>query len=251
MKRIVGHWVFNAIILLVLVSLVTGCYRELAPDVTPTPASDEQTLREEGEADVGATARAVSATVTQQAAEASEATDSEETDTEETSAEVGVTEEAPATETPPEPTAPTAPPATVAPTSESVAPLSPTPVPPAPVPTSAPSTSQQTTHVVQAGENLYRIALLYGTTEEAIAAANGIVDITQIFAGQTLIIPSLGGVQPPAPASGETLHVVQAGEGLYRIALRYNLTQAYLAQYNGIADPDTIYVGQVLRIPPH
>ena len=255
MKGTGSHWVFSAIVLLVLLSLATGCYREVAPDVTPTPAGDEQSLpQEEEEPDVGATARAVSATVTQQAVEAGESTEetaTEETVPEETVPEETAPEETLPTETPSQPPAPTVPPPTVATTPESSTPVPATPVSPTPVPAVAPPATLQTTHTVQAGENLFRIALRYGTTEEAIAAANGIVDITQIFAGQTLIIPSLGGVQPPAPASGETLHVVQAGEGLYRIALRYNLTQAYLAQYNGIADPDTIYVGQVLRIPPH
>lgn len=244
MKGIVSHWLFSAIVLLVLLSLVTGCYREVAPDVTPTAAGDEQPLpQEEEEPDVGATARAVSATVTKQAAEAGEST-------EETATEEIATEEAPPTETSPEPAAPTLPSPTVAPTTEVAAPVSPTPVPPTPVLTSAPSTAQQTTHVVQAGETLYSISRRYGMTEEPIAAANGITDITQIFAGQTLIIPSTG-AQPPAPVTGETLYVVQAGEGLFRIASRYNFTQDYLAEYNGIPDPDTIYAGQVLRIPPH
>ncbi len=45
------------------------------------------------------------------------------------------------------------------------------------------------THTVQDGENLYRIALQYNITAEMIATANGITDVTQIYAGQTIIIP--------------------------------------------------------------
>lgn len=44
-------------------------------------------------------------------------------------------------------------------------------------------------HTVQSGENLYRIALQYNLTAENIAAANGISDVTQIYEGQTLVIP--------------------------------------------------------------
>ena len=125
-----------------------------------------------------------------------------------------------------------------------------TPVSPTPVPAVAPPATLQTTHTVQAGENLFRIALRYGTTEEAIAAANGIANTSQIYAGQTLIIPSTG-AQPPVQPAGETTYVVQAGDNLFRIALLYNLSYLYLAQYNGLANPSDIYSGQVLRIPPH
>jgi LysM repeat protein len=45
-------------------------------------------------------------------------------------------------------------------------------------------------HTVQDGENLYRIALQYNLPPEMIATANGITDVTQIYAGQTLMIPA-------------------------------------------------------------
>ena len=45
------------------------------------------------------------------------------------------------------------------------------------------------THVVQHGENLFRISLLYGTTVQAIAAANNIFNPNLIYVGQRLIIP--------------------------------------------------------------
>jgi LysM repeat protein len=102
--------------------------------------------------------------------------------------------------------------------------------------------------VVQRGENLFRIALRYGTTVQAIASANGIANPALIYVGQRLTIPSSGAQPPPA---GGTTYVVQRGDNLFRIALRYNLSYLYLAQYNGIANPARIYVGQVLRIPPH
>ena len=45
------------------------------------------------------------------------------------------------------------------------------------------------THVVRPGENLYRIALRYGTTAQAIAAANNLPNIHLIYVGQVLRIP--------------------------------------------------------------
>jgi LysM repeat protein len=43
--------------------------------------------------------------------------------------------------------------------------------------------------VVQPGENLFRIALRYGTTAQAIAAANNLPNIHLIYVGQVLRIP--------------------------------------------------------------
>ncbi len=112
-------------------------------------------------------------------------------------------------------------------------------------------------HVVQPGENLFRIALRYGTTVEELAKANGITNVNMISVGQELTIPggTPGGVTPPpttppAPPSGTgKTYVVQPGENLFRIALKYNYSYHYLAKYNGIAYPYVIYPGQVIRIP--
>lgn len=67
----------------------------------------------------------------------------------------------------------------------------PTPVPtpvatPAPTPPPAPV---QTTYVVQGGDTLAAIAQQFGTTVEALQAANGIEDPDEIFIGQVLVIP--------------------------------------------------------------
>ena len=44
-------------------------------------------------------------------------------------------------------------------------------------------------HVVQRGENLYRISQIYGVSVADIMAANGIINADYIYAGQELIIP--------------------------------------------------------------
>lgn len=49
--------------------------------------------------------------------------------------------------------------------------------------------------------------------------------------------------------SGEQVHVVQVGDNLYRIGLRYGCTVAELSAYNGIFNPDYIVIGQQIRIP--
>lgn len=44
-------------------------------------------------------------------------------------------------------------------------------------------------HIVQRGENLFRIGLAYGVPYTVIAAANGLADPSRIEAGQRLVIP--------------------------------------------------------------
>jgi len=110
-------------------------------------------------------------------------------------------------------------------------------------------TSRQGTvvHVVGWGETLFSIARNYGTSVEAISAANGIADPTRIYAGQRLTIPTVS--VPAAPTAAGATHVVRAGENLYRIALRYGTTAQTLAEFNSIYNPAHLVVGQTLRIP--
>jgi LysM repeat protein len=108
------------------------------------------------------------------------------------------------------------------------------------------TTGGTVTHVVQAGENLFRISLKYGTTVGAIAAANGIINPSYVYTGQELIIPQgSGGTTGSAPK----YHVVQPGETLWSIALRYGTTPWTIASLNGISNPNFIYSGRTLRIP--
>lgn len=57
-------------------------------------------------------------------------------------------------------------------------------------------------------------------------------------------------VPTPTPNyPGQTTYVVQPGDNLFRIALRYNLPTATLAAANNIYNYNLIYSGQVLVIP--
>jgi len=115
-----------------------------------------------------------------------------------------------------------------------------------------PAFAQQQTHVVQPGENLFRIALQYGLTVTELAQANGISNTWQIYVGQVLVIPLPGqtaGVpapdtSPPATAT----HVVGRGETLASIAALYGMTVDQLAALNNISNPNMIYAGQVLTV---
>ena len=109
-------------------------------------------------------------------------------------------------------------------------------------PVSAAPSAADVIHVVQRGETLYGIARRYGVDMLAIASANNIVNPNLIYVGQRLVI-SAG--QP----AGGTVHVVQPGENLFRIGLRYGVSALAIASANGIANPNFIHVGQRLTIP--
>ena len=107
-----------------------------------------------------------------------------------------------------------------------------------------PSPLTETTYVVKAGDNLYRIGLGYEISWVQIAEANGIVNPNQIMIGQVIKIP----VDTPGPTPQFT-HQVKANETLFRISLQYGVSWMAVAEANDIRSPYVIYVGQSLIIP--
>jgi LysM repeat protein len=83
-------------------------------------------------------------------------------------------------------------------------------------------------HIVQPGETLYSIARQYGTTVSAIMSINSLRSY-MIYAYQALYIPS-------ASQPGPIVHIVQAGETLYTIALRYGTSVAAIMAANGLSN---------------
>ncbi len=131
-------------------------------------------------------------------------------------------------------------------------------------------------HTVQSGDTVSTLAILYDSDTQAIIEYNGLSNTGFIVIGQKLLIPVRAGigdpVNPPTATptptmiptvppgggagsgsdgtAGTDLYVVQQGDTLFRIALRFNVTPETLAQYNGILNPNRLQAGQVLRIPP-
>lgn len=121
--------------------------------------------------------------------------------------------------------------------------------------------AQSQVHIVQPGENLFRIGLRYGVTVNELMRANGLTSI-YIYAGQTLVIPGSAAAPAPAtpaesaqpqpaasaPPDEPVYHLVQRGETLFTIGLRYNLPWTRIALANGIRG-ERVYAGQRLLIP--
>ena len=123
-------------------------------------------------------------------------------------------------------------------------------------------------YVVRDGDTMGQIAFIFGVSVEDIMAANDLANPDVLSVGQELVIPEAGfadtaaadeegetdetaSEDPPADSGGEEqIHIVQAGDNLYRIGLRYGFTIDELAEYNNLTDVNNLEIGQEIRIPP-
>lgn len=152
------------------------------------------------------------------------------------------------------------------------------------VPTDETITIEPQTHIVQPGQNLFDIATVYGTTIDTLLNLNDIANANTIYVGQVLQITerrTIGSTDTPIadesveatpetevtpettpeavevaevapteiPTFSTNIHVVQGGDTMYKIAVRYGTTVQALSNANAIADPTRIYSGQRLIIP--
>jgi len=103
-------------------------------------------------------------------------------------------------------------------------------------------------YFVQPGDTLFTIAQRFGTTVNAILAANVICNPDLIFVGEVLIIPEPGLDLPKA--GGGPYYVVRRGDTLWCLAREFNTTIGVLAAINEIPDPNLIQAGAELLIGP-
>ena len=159
--------------------------------------------------------------------------------------------------------------------------------PPGPSATRQPNPA---TYVVQPGEHLTGLAAKFGLTREALAAANGISPSSLLYVGQVLNIPPAGSTpvptatptRQPTPLATRTVlasattsgsatassagtpglaeataqpgkavkYVVQSGDNLSSIALKFNTTVTELIKLNGFLDGNFLEVGQIIEVVP-
>jgi LysM repeat protein len=141
-------------------------------------------------------------------------------------------------------------------------------------------------YIVQRGDTVGSLATRFGSTVEAIIIVNQLDADARIFETQQLMIPvqsiptpttvpvtlvspatatetpfvvqpvvtEEAGVQPQIAGTPQVqpttrTYVVQYGDTLSTIAVRFNVSLRELSRLNGIVNPNLVYIGQVLRIP--
>ncbi|MFI2751901.1 LysM peptidoglycan-binding domain-containing protein [Cellulomonas sp. P22] len=116
------------------------------------------------------------------------------------------------------------------------------------------------THTVASGETVSKIAARYGTTVQAVVAANGLDSRALIRIGQQLSIPGTTATTPTTAAptatvaaattsTATTTHTVASGETVSKIAARYGTTVQAVVAANGLDSRALIRIGQQLSIP--
>lgn len=102
-------------------------------------------------------------------------------------------------------------------------------------------------YVIQPGDTLSSIAARFGVTVEDLVRVNPIlVNPNAIYPGQIIHIPLTGQTSVPMGS----LYIVQPGDTVTSIALRYNIPPGSLLQFNPqITNPNLIYPGQIILIP--
>lgn len=146
---------------------------------------------------------------------------------------------------------------------------------------------EPTTYVLQRGDDLTHISRRFGTTVEAILAANGIADPNRIYFGLSLVIPGSAPdnvaeapVEPapiaeaapqpvadapatPAPTAEEpqpvadvpaneavaSTYTVKPGDSAISIARRFGVDVDQLLAENTVTNRNRVLIGQVLTIP--
>jgi membrane-bound lytic murein transglycosylase D len=98
-------------------------------------------------------------------------------------------------------------------------------------------------HLVRSGDTIWDIARIYNTTTASIRQLNGLGRNGKIYPGQILTVK-------PSDSSEFVVHLVQAGETLGKIAQRYRTTVARILVANGMNDPNSIKIGDNLKIYP-
>ena len=102
--------------------------------------------------------------------------------------------------------------------------------------------SSGTTYIVQPGDTLSGIAVRYGTTYQSLAAINNIADPNRIYPGQEIVIDGA------ATEASTEYYTIQPGDTLSGIASTYGTTWQWLAEVNGISEPNLIYPGNTIRV---
>jgi LysM repeat protein len=105
------------------------------------------------------------------------------------------------------------------------------------------------TYEVEPGDTLSSIAQRFGTTVAALMSANRIYNPNFLYAEMRLVIPRTTTYYAPQTYSSSRTYIVQPGDTLSSIALRFGTSVYTLMVANNIPNPNLIYTGMRLAVP--
>ncbi len=104
--------------------------------------------------------------------------------------------------------------------------------------------SQNISHIVEKGDTLYSLSKKYGVSVDELRSANAISG-SDLYAGQKLIIPAKKNDKRVTYES----YTVKAGDTLYSIAKRSEITVDELRRLNSLDSSAVLKIGQNLKVP--
>ena len=107
-------------------------------------------------------------------------------------------------------------------------------------------------YTIKSGDTFYLLAKRFGTTVEAIQAANPGVDPLNLQIGSVICIPGGPGPTPgPTPGCphGTFPYTVKSGDTFYLLAKRFGTTVSAIQAANPGVNPNNLQIGQVICIP--
>lgn len=104
------------------------------------------------------------------------------------------------------------------------------------------SNALATTHTVKAGDTYWKISNWYGVGLEDLLKANNANYKSILYIGDKVYIPE--------NISYKT-HIVQSGEDLWQLSIKYGVSVYEIAKANNISTSKVLYIGDVLKIPVH
>lgn len=95
-------------------------------------------------------------------------------------------------------------------------------------------------HQVKNGESLSVIAATYNISTDELCAANNLKKDALLIKGVVLNIPM---------KEKFDLHIVEEGENLFRIGLKYNITVSRLCKINNFSENVKLFAGMKIKVP--
>ncbi len=102
-------------------------------------------------------------------------------------------------------------------------------------------------YTIRPGDTLFALSQRFGVSVQAIINANPGIDPNNLQIGQVICIPQMAPPLPPCPNG--FYYTIRAGDTLFAISQRFNVSVQAIINANPGIDPNNLRIGQVICIP--